>query len=103
MAKLARIFGRNRAIEQQNQVAAIAQQMVGGLPKATYKQSIQAVMKAIEVGANPDIPDVVKNATAQAAVKIVGNSGAMDMADVVDEGLRMRELLQQIENGIQNG
>jgi len=92
-----------KELAKQNQVTAIAQQMIGGLPKATHKQSIQSVMRAIEVSADNNTPQAVKDATALAAVQIVGNSASMDVADMMDEavGARARELMAGIQNELQ--
>ena len=89
-----------RQLKKQEQVNTIAQQMIGGLPKATHKQSIQSVMRAIEVAADKDIPQTVKDATALAAVQIVGNSNSMDLADMMDEAIgdRARQLIAGVQN-----
>ena len=92
-------IAHNMLEEQGVDVHSLARTMIQGLPKASHKQSIQSVIRAIEIQNDPTIPENVKKATAIAATKIVSNSNSMDLADMMDNqiGVRARQLLEEIQ------
>ena len=64
--------------------------------KATYIQAIQAVLGAIEINADADAPQALKESAAQVAVGVVKNSDAMDVLDAFSNQVRqMTEAEQQ--------
>ncbi len=91
---------KKNEIVRQNQEGheALVQQVIGRIPKATHRQSIQSVMRAIEVNADKEAPESKKSTAAVFACKVVGNSNSMDLADRIDEGIAIRNLLDKIQN-----
>ena len=84
----------------QNQTSSIVGQMLSGIGKPTYLQSIQSVMRAIEVEIDPTRTKTEKNLAALMAVKIVENSEVPEIAAMVSKNLQLTKLLQGVENNI---
>ena len=84
----------------QNQAVSIVEQMLSGIGQPTYLQSIQSVMKAIEVKIDPKRTEIEKDFAALMAVKIVENSEVPEIAAMVSKNLQLTKLLQGVENNI---
>jgi hypothetical protein len=90
---------RNQAIKRQsnNQLNTIID-TISQLPKFSHRQSIEAVMKAIEVETS-NRSQAEKNIAAKVALAVVSNSDSLELAEKASQNLNLLHLLQQAQRG----